>query len=322
MPVQKHLFVLDPLERLNLKLDSSLRVAHALTLRGHEAYMTHVERMGWRTGTPAFASVSRLTFVGDDPTSAGTSLYSTDSLANFTAIHMRKDPPFDMDYVATTWLLDAAGTRVYNSPAALRTINEKLAVLMFPQFSRPALVSADAEALLNFIVSECHGDGIIKPLELFGGRGVTRITLPDANDVNSRKATLRTLANETGDGHHFRLVQAFDPAIFHGEVRAFAAFGEPLAWCLKRPADGNFLANTAAGASLTAYDPSREEIATVKAMAGRLFREGVAFVGFDIIGGHISEMNLTSPRLLTPPGDPTDYYGILAERLIEDVARS
>ncbi len=111
-------------------------------------------------------------------------------------------------------------------------------------------------------------------------------------------------------------------AAHHGEVRAFAAFGEPLAWCLKKPATGNFLANTAAGATLSAHLPTRGEVEAVREMSALLLKEGIALVGYDLIGGHISEMNITSPRLLVAPGDTTDYYGILADRIIQDAGRT
>ena len=242
------------------------------------------------------------------------------SLRTFEAVHMRKDPPYDLDYVATTWLLDTAlpSTRVYNSPQSLRRFNEKLAIFLFPQDCHQALVSCDPEALLRFVRNEAAGDAILKPLTLFGGRGVERLQL----ELEGEMQILDKLGEATQHGRSMRLVQPFDKAVFAGEVRAFTAFGQPVAWCLKRPLTGNFLANTRAGAKLETYEPSDVEKERVTRIATTLLAEGVAFIGFDIIGGFISEINLTSPRLLKAPHDTNDYYDQLVSLIEADLSQS
>jgi glutathione synthase len=165
---------------------------------------------------------------------------------------------------------------------------------------------------------------VIKPLTLFGGRGVARLRLNESTSSEaeglSRDELLAELIRETEGGRHIRLVQPFDPAIFDGEVRVFTAFGEPISWCLKRPAKGQFLANTRAGAQLEVYIPKPEEEARVRRIARELLEEGVTFIGFDLIGGYVSEINLTSPRLLEAPGSSENYYKKIASMIAKDVA--
>ena len=311
-----HLFLIDPIESLNKDLDSSLRLMFELKTLGHEVLVAEPRQLGWRTASHAEASVRAMTF-GKTAKEFSAAAPSRRSLGDFSAIHMRKDPPYDLDYITTTWLLDAAPktTRVYNSPASLRTFNEKLAILRFPEATRPALVSADPDALLRFAEKDAGGDAILKPLTLYGGRGVER--LEAGKDPAKAKAKL---VEETGNGAHLRLIQPFDHGIFQGELRAFTAFGKAVAWCLKKPATGQFLANTRAGATLHRYEPTEDELRRVISVAGTLLKEGVAFIGFDVIGGFISEINITSPRLLAAPGDATPYYAQLAELVAKDLA--
>lgn len=311
-----HLFLIDPLESLNKELDSSLRLMFELKALGHDVLVAEPRQLGWRTGGHAAAAARVIAFgkTAKEFTAGG---QQQRSLGDFAAIHMRKDPPYDLDYITTTWLLDATpkATRVYNSPSSLRTFNEKLAILRFPEATRPALVSADPDALLQFAQSDAAGDAILKPLTLFGGRGVERLQV--AKDPAQARAKL---AEETGNGAHLRLIQPFDAGVFQGELRAFTAFGKAIAWCLKKPAAGQYLANTRAGATLHPYTPTGDELRRVTDVAAALLKEGVAFIGFDVIGGYISEINITSPRLLAAPGDNAPYYAQLAGLVAKDLA--
>ncbi|MEY4632217.1 MAG: hypothetical protein RIQ81_2337 [Pseudomonadota bacterium] len=316
---QRHLFIIDPLEELNLKLDSSLRMARSLARRGHRVFFATLRDLSWRSGkTAAWARCVEATFASDQVQPRLESKIPH-SLAEFQGIHMRKDPPFDLPYIETTWLLDSVAGRVkiYNEPAALRRFNEKLSILLFPDAIRPALVSSDCHEIIEFIGRECHGDAVIKPLALFGGRGVERIELERDKDP---ARVVEKITAMTRDGVEKRIVQPFDPRVFDGEVRAFCVGGEPVAWCLKRPGRGEFLANTRAGATLESYKPTLDDLARVKNVAARLALEGAPIVGFDLIGGFISEINLTSPRLLMPAGQESaelqayDHFAHWVER--------
>lgn len=323
---QHHLFLIDPLETLNIPLDSSLRMMFELAALGHRVYVCEPRHLTRSTLTGSQAVTRELHF-REKATDFAVGKATVFALSAFSAVHMRKDPPYDLDYVATTWLLDPAArvTKVYNHPEALRRYNEKLAIFEFPSDIQPAFVSSDPRALLDFIASECHGDAVLKPLTLFGGRGVLRLQLEgpgrSGNEWVSRDVLLASLQKETEEGQHLRLVQPFDAAIFEGEVRVFTAFGEPLAWCLKRPAPGQFLANTRAGAELEAYTPSPAEEARVRRIAQTLLKDGVFFIGFDLIGGFVSEINLTSPRLLQAPGQKGSPYKRIAELVVRDSSR-
>ena len=321
----QHLFVIDPLDSLNLPLDSSLRMMFELQSLGHRVHVCEPKHLLWSSQSGPQAHAQEIVF-GQEATQFRVGDRASLPYDSFAAIHMRKDPPYDIDYVATTWLLDPASksTKVYNHPEALRRHNEKLAILRFPQDIKPVLVSSEPQALLDFVVHHCQGDAVIKPLTLFGGRGVVRLTLRQSTSAAhgglSKEDLLAELTRETEGGRHIRLVQPFDPAIFDGEVRVFTAFGEPISWCLKRPAKGQFLANTRAGAQLETYSPKPEEDARVRRIAREMLKEGVSFIGFDLIGGYVSEINLTSPRLLQAPGSNENYYKKIASMIAKDVA--
>lgn len=309
----RHLFVMDPLEKLDPVMDTSLRIAFALHQISHESYATTPWELSWQRGEScARAQCRKLEFKSDAGSAKARSDVEVFSLSDFSTIHMRKDPPFDMDYIATTWLLDTAHatSKVYNSPSGLRSINEKAIILRYPDAIAPALVSANPEQMLQFIKNECQGDAMLKPLNLYSGKGIHRLTLADSNE----EGILALLHNQT-KGVLQMLLQPFDPAIFDGEVRVFAIHGEPIAWCLKRPAPGSYMANSSFGSTRHAYVPTPGECDLIKHISRDLLKYGIEIVGYDLIGGKISEINVTSPRLLTAPEDKNDYFKTIAEWL-------
>lgn len=315
-----HLFIIDPLASLNLALDSSLRMMFALTdVADHQIWICETKDLFWHSQHGSAACrASRLSFEGG-PEQPKVEETTVKKLGFFRAVHMRKDPPYDLDYITITWMLSSAPktTRVYNSPEALRSWNEKLLLFHFPKQVKPALFSSNVDDIIRFIKENAAGDGIVKPLHLFGGRGVERVTVKNTADEAAAKTLLQTM---TENGKSARLVQAFDEGIYEGEIRAFTAFGEIIAWCLKKPASGEFLANTRMGATLHPYKPTAEEEKRVKDVARELAAMGMPIVGFDVIGGYISEMNITSPRLLQAPEDACNYYKKLAELFAKDLA--
>jgi glutathione synthase len=314
---------MDPLEKLNIKLDSTLRLGFALSEKKHSCFFTTPKELSWfhqpasdRKTTMARAHPLNYQGAANKVTLGEPQLIS---LEDFDSVHMRKDPPFDLDYLAATWILSAASekTRIYNDPECLRRWNEKLIITRYPQDTHPALLSADVEAILEFITGPAKGDAILKPLDLFGGRGVIRTNLNTTDEAEIR----RILTQETRNGEQYRLIQPFDTSIFDGEVRVFCAGPEPVAWCLKKPTGGQFLANTRAGATLSAYQPTAAEDTMVRRVARDLGNEGIFFTGFDLIGGKISEINITSPRLLAVTDDETSLYETTAQLLVDDLAR-
>jgi glutathione synthase len=291
---KNHLFVLDPLDRLNLNWDTSIKLAFALAQLKHGVYFcTGKELSRSLHPTGVFAAASKVNF-GDKPGSLKLDKPERRNLESFSAIHMRREPPFDLDYIGTLWMLDAISSVVpiFNAPKALLEINEKLSIMDFPLFTKPAMVSANVSELLDFTTSKCGSNIVIKPLGLYGGRGVEHIYGSKGLEERLHLATM--------NGKEARLIQEFNPHISAGEVRAFTAGGKPVAWCLKVPKQGEFLANTRAGSSLQDYRPTDRDLDIAMGVAENLLKKGVFFAGIDIIGGWLSEVNITCPALLSP----------------------
>ena len=321
MTATRHLFVIDPLEKLNLKLDSSLRMANALLQSGHECFSCEINSFQIGYFNNELSSTVQARPIKDTEWGKfGADNFGEQesySLSHFDAVHMRKDPPFDMNYVATTWFLDEAAksARVYNHPEALRKWNEKLIILRYPEYIDPVLVSSNHRDIMHFIKSLENQDAIVKPLDLFGGRGVYRLNL---NMEPSFEAASRKVFDDCQD-HSIRLVQPFNHRISEGEVRVFCAGGKVIATCLKKPQPDSFLANTRAGASLEDYTLSPDEHYMVTEVSKDLMQEGIFFTGFDLIGGKISEINITSPRLLVAGEPDRPYYERIVAMIEQDL---
>jgi len=289
-----HLFVIDPIERLNLAWDTSIKIAFALNEMGESVYFcTGRELSRSLHPTGAYALARQITF-GSKPNELRQGSQKRMPLVDFSAIHMRREPPYDLDYIGTLWILDSVTQHVpvFNAPRALLEINEKLSILDFPLFTKPAIVSSDADELFLFAKERCAANIVIKPLGLYGGRGVEHI--------EGERGLLEKLHVATMNGKEARMIQEFNPAVHDGEVRAFTVAGKPLAWCLKVPKKGQFLANTRAGSTLEAYSPTSRDIDVATGVAETLLKRGVIFAGIDMIGGWLSEVNITCPALLGP----------------------
>lgn len=306
----RHLFILDPLNEKTLDIDSTLQISYALFKRGHEIYFADTPDLATISGQQTSCQTRRVMFgkQATDFNIEGQGIRrSLDDF--FSAVHMRKDPPFDVGYLAATWQLDKVKTPVFNSPQALRQFNEKMAILAFPDYTVKSLVSRDCQLIIDFITDQLQGDAIVKPLVMHGGAGVFRLH-------NLPSATIKKLLSVAIDLYKTPLiVQQFMPQIFNGEVRAFCAFGEPMAWALKLPVTGQFLANTTHGATVKKYNPSISEISEITTVANQLRAQGIYFVGFDIIAGQITEINVTSPRLLLPKNSKETPYESIAQLL-------
>ena len=309
----KHLFIIDPVERLNLPIDTSLHLADALIRSGETIYLCHPSDLTL-TKKSIFADVFQLRKFSTERERLEFGLRESVPLADFASIYLRKDPPFDLSYITATWLLDFAGPdcKVYNSPQSLRTYNEKLSIFHFPQYVDHALFTADVKALVNFLGHEAGGDAILKPIDLYGGRDIVRIQQNKMNDGQ----ILELLNQQTQNGTLARLMQPFNTKIFDGEVRAFYAKGTPIAWCLKKPKENQFLANTGAGATLHPFTPSKKLETDITDVAKQLWAKGAALVGFDIIGERISEINITSPRLLAADPNKKPYFDKMAKVML------
>jgi len=316
----KHLFVMDPLEKLNMKLDSSLRLGQALNKFGHSVFITTPQQLNWNSADEsALSECQMLNFPESGLDKLMPRATESQYLSHFDAIHMRKDPPYDMEYIATTWVLDSVSNkvRIYNSPAALRDYNEKLLTFDFKDESIPGLLSSCPKQLIHYLKKSGQGDGIIKPLDMFGGKGIQRVNL-NSNEFTEESA-LALFNEETGKGTYRRLLHPFNNSIFEGEIRIFTAFGKLISACLKKPKAGGYMANTSAGATLQSYKPSQSLTQKVEKVSKDLLEKGIFFIGYDIIGEKISEINITSPRLLASPEDCTDYYSDMSNLIHQDL---
>ncbi|MEZ4742584.1 MAG: hypothetical protein R3B45_09075 [Bdellovibrionota bacterium] len=311
---QFHLFIIDPIENLNFKLDSSIRLAFELIQLGANVYSTEITDLFWNI-RDACASCYANQIAFPDGTIESLSIVKKENflLEKFNGIHMRKEPPFNISYISATWFLDSVRdrTKIYNDPAALRAINEKLSIFRFPEAVKDALVSCNVLDLYEFLETKANGDAILKPLDLFGGKGIIRLQL----SLMSKEQALAILDDATNHSKSPRLIQPFDHRISDGEVRVFTFNGDAISWCLKKPREGHYMANTSEGARLLEYKPDHKMRSMVEEVAKALVDSGIYIAGFDIIGDAISEINVTSPRLLQAAEDQTNYYKEIAKKM-------
>ncbi|MGE5320348.1 MAG: glutathione synthase [Hyphomicrobiaceae bacterium] len=282
------LFVVDPLAGLKPYKDSSVAMMRAAVARGHAVFAAEARQLHVTDGI-AHAPCAALEIRDDNDWYR---VVRTDSYAlkDFDAVLMRTDPPVDIDYLLASHLLgiaEANGARVLNRPASLRDFNEKLAILNFPAFVAPTLVSADATGIGAFLAE--HHDIIVKPLTEMGGSGVFRLTLADPN----RNAILETL---TRRGRRAIMAQRYLPEIKEGDKRILLIDGEVVPWALARvPLAGETRGNLAAGGTARAQPLSARDREIADAIAPWAQAHGLFLAGLDVIGDCLTEINVTSP---------------------------
>lgn len=293
-------FIIDPVDRLKAYKDSSVAMMREAARRGHALSVVEQGDMYLRDGrAAAFASAIRLI-----DTAAGwyeLSPAADTPLSGFDAVLMRKDPPFDTEYLYSTHLLELAekqGVRVFNRPSALRDFNEKLAIARFPQFTVPTLVTRRADLIKAFLAEQ--RDVILKPLDGMGGSGIFRIRDDDAN-LNVIIETLTQLETRTV------MAQRYIPEIVLGDKRILLINGEPVPYALARiPAKGETRGNLAAGGKGVAQRLSARD-REIAETVGPILRElGLFLVGLDVIGDYLTEINVTSPTGFTEITQQTD----------------
>jgi len=305
-------FILDPLPLLKAYKDSSIAMMRALAARGHRVYALEQADLYWRDGLTA-TRARPLALAADDHHWYTAGDVEERPLRDFAAVVMRKDPPFDMEYVYSTYLLEAAeaqGARVFNRPRAIRDTNEKFAIARFGPFVAPTLVSRDT-ARLNAFIDE-FGDVVVKPLDGMGGASIFRVRRDDPN----RNVILETVSIE---GARTVMAQRYIPEIADGDKRILLIAGEVMPYCLARiPKAGESRGNLAAGGTGVAREitPRDREIGT--ALAAPLWREGMLVTGIDVIGPWLTEVNVTSPTCFVEIAQQTgfDVAGRFADALV------
>jgi glutathione synthase len=259
--------------------------------RGHRIAACEPRHLVWRSGGPVLAEVREIVLTGagahDWFEETGTPLRA---LKDFDAVLMRKDPPFDAEYFYATHLLEQAerdGARVFNSPRALRDHPEKLAIMEFPQFVSPTLVTRDPDAVRAFHAE--HREIILKPLDGMGGMGIFRVG-PDGLNLGSITETLN------GNGSTTLMVQKFVPAIAQGDKRVLVIGGQPVPFSLARiPQGSEIRGNLAAGGRGVAQPLSGRDLEIAQVLGPVLASRGLLLVGLDVIGDVLTEINVTSP---------------------------
>ena len=311
-------FVLDPLPLLKAYKDSSIAMMRAVAVRGHRVYALEQSAIYWRDGATR-AEVRPLELREDDHDWYTAGAPEDRALREFTAVMMRKDPPFDMEYVYSTYLLEAAegeGARVFNRPRAIRDYNEKMAIASFREFTTPTLVTRDARRIGAFI--DEHRDTIVKPLDGMGGTSVFRVRHDDPN----RNVIIETVAHL---GARTVMAQRFIPEIRDGDKRILLIGGEVVPYSLARiPRPGETRGNLAAGGEGVARPLSARDRQIGEALAGPLAAEGLLVVGIDVIGDYLTEVNVTSPTCFVEISEQSgfDVGGLFADALLRACVRA
>ena len=281
--------LMDPIGSIKIAKDTTFAMLLEAQRRGHSLFYMEQGDMAARSGEP-WARLAPLS-VRDDP--SGWFMLGEPQwrdLREMDVVLMRKDPPVDPQFIYDTMvaeLAERAGVTVVNRPQALRDCNEKLFALDFPQCIAPTLVSRDAGELRRFVAE--HGEAVLKPLDGMGGRGIFRVKHGDSN-LNSMLETL------LDGGKHFTIAQKYIPEITSGDKRILLVNGEPVPYALARIPQGNeFRGNLAAGGRGEGVPLSERDRWIAAEVAPELKRRGLIFVGLDVIGDYLTEINVTSP---------------------------
>lgn len=308
------LVVMDPIQHINLKKDSTMAMLWAAQRRGHELGYVLQHDLFLNQGK-AFGQISPLQVFENTDDYYRLGEKNIQSLADYDVILMRKDPPFDMNFVYTTYILEQAereGAWVINRPQSLRDCNEKLFATQFPHLQVPTLVTSQAKLIREFI--EQHEDVIVKPLDGMGGMGIFRL---DKNGVNIG-STLELL---TDMGQRPIMAQRYIPEIVDGDKRILMINGEPAPYCLARiPQQGDIRGNLAAGGKGEARPLTERDKTIAREVSPFLKEKGLIFVGLDVIGDYVTEINVTSPTCIREID--TQYGTSLADDLFDVLEQS
>lgn len=308
----KLLFILDPLASLKADKDTSLAMMREASERGHTLFVSMQHDLFLR-GDQARINAKSFKFTTETYTLGAATEYAPSA---FDAVIMRKDPPFDNEYLYSTYLLEIAmhqGARVYNNPIAIRGWNEKLSVTHFPQFAPEFLVTANNRLIRDFL--HTHQDIVVKPLDGMGGHSIFRLQLNDTN----LSVILETI---TLFGTRTIMAQRYLPEILQGDKRIIVIDGEPLPYALARiPLAGETRGNLAAGGTGIAQALSQRDYEIASTVGKTLKQMGLFLVGLDVIGDYLTEINVTSPTGMVEIAKQTDCNpaSIMIDKLALDL---
>ncbi len=307
--------VMDPISEVNVKKDSSMAMMFEAQKRGYEIYYMEMKDLYLDQGQ-CRATAQKLKVFDDTEHWYELDEVNDISVSELDAVLMRKDPPFDTEFIYATYMLERAeveGTLIVNKPQSLRDCNEKLFTAWFAELTPRTLVTRNNDKIREFHQQE--KDIIIKPLDGMGGASIFRIKENDANVG----VILETLTNH---GNQYAMVQEFMPAIKDGDKRILIVNGEPMPYCLARiPAQGETRGNLAAGGRGEARPLSATDKLIAETIAPELKKRGLYFVGLDVIGDKVTEINVTSPTCIREieAAYPINISGKLMDAIEENI---
>ena len=284
--------VMDPIAAINYQKDSSLAMLLAASHKRWQLFYLEQADL-YQKESLAMGSMRPLTVQADPEDWFKLGERQERPLESLDVILMRKDPPFDMEFVYSTYLLEqaqAAGTLIVNNPRSIRDCNEKMFATLFPQCTPPVMVSRSTRLLKEFAAE--HGDVVLKPLDGMGGSSVFR-TQPDDPNLSVIIETLTEM------GQRQAMIQKYIPDISAGDKRILMIDGEPVPYCLARiPAAGELRGNLAAGGKGEGRPLSERDLWIASQVGPQLRKKGLLFVGLDVIGDYLTEINVTSPTCI------------------------
>ena len=293
----KFAFIIDPISKLDPGHDTSVAIMEAAQILGHEVWITEIDRLSIVHGK----AYAKLQSVQLKPVQLIKGLWQAESnwyhlqedifcpLEEFNAVFMRKDPPMDVPYLYATYILDFVNpekTLLVNSPHSIRTANEKMYTFQFQSVMPETIVSLDKDVIRNFVDSK--GAGVIKPLGGKAGEGILFLETGDRN-FNS------LIEISTRQGKEPIMVQAYLPAAKEGDKRIILLNGKPIGAVNRIPTGKEFRGNMAVGGTVAKTEITAREKEICEIVAPKLLEDGLFFVGIDIIGGYLTEVNVTSP---------------------------
>ncbi|GHE77077.1 glutathione synthase [Thalassotalea profundi] len=309
--------VMDPISQVNVRKDSSMAMMFEAQKRGYQLFYIEMKDL-YLTQGQCRASVQQVKVYDDPEHWYDLEAVEDIALESLDAVLMRKDPPFDTEYIYATYMLERAelaGTLIVNKPQSLRDCNEKLFTAWFADLTPKTLVTRSNERIRQF--HQDNKDVIIKPLDGMGGSSIFRLK---ENDPNVG-VILETL---TAHGNQYAMVQEFIPDISNGDKRILIVNGEPMPYCLARiPAKGETRGNLAAGGRGEARPLSATDKYIAETIAPELKKRGLYFVGLDVIGDKVTEINVTSPTCIREieAAYPINISGKLMDAIEEHLAK-
>ena len=284
--------IMDPIGKINIEKDSSFAMLLAAQKCGWDLLYMELSDLYMDNDTP-IARMRNLEVNNDSKKWYSLSDYTVENLCTLDIILMRKDPPFNLEYIYSTYILEHAqrlGVLVVNNPTALRSVNEKFYITYFPNCIPPTRVSKDTEILLDFVKKQ--NSTIIKPLDSMGGNGIHHIT-----ELNEKTKTI--LQSATKNNSEYVMAQKFLPEISDGDKRILLIGGKPVPYALSRiPKNSDSKGNLAQGATGKGVELNARDKWICEQVGSKLNDMGLIFVGLDIIGDYLTEINVTSPTCI------------------------